>query len=425
MSDNRREILIAGGGAAGMMAALAAAGHGAAVTLIEKNEKLGKKLFITGKGRCNVTNAADMDEVFQNVVSNPRFLYSAFSCFDNQALMALLERLGVRLKVERGNRVFPVSDHSSDIIRALERELRRLGVKILLQREVNALVTETLPEDSGRRVTGVRLRDGQVLRGDGVILACGGLSYPSTGSTGDGYRLAAETGHQIRDCVPALVPLEVQETEAASLQGLTLKNVSISLLSGKKCLYQGFGEMLFTHFGVSGPLILSASSYASRMLPQERLKLIIDLKPALTEEQLHKRILREFSQARNRQLKNVISSLYPGKLLPVILSRSGVSPEKQVNEVTKEERSRLVEVTKRFSFTITGTRGYQEAIITRGGVSVRQVDPATMESKLVKSLYFAGEMLDLDALTGGYNLQIAWSTAYLAGSSAASERRKV
>lgn len=404
-----RKILVAGGGAAGMMAAVTAARNGKNVLLIEKNEKLGKKLFITGKGRCNITNARDIEELFSAVVSNPKFLYSSFYTMTNDQVIDFFEELGVKTKVERGGRVFPASDHSSDVIRALEQEMKRLGVEVRLRMEAN----EILADDG--RVTGVRLSSGKELHADAVIIATGGISYPSTGSTGDGYRFARECGHKVTDLSPALVPMEVKEWYARELMGLSLRNVEIRITDGKKKLYEEFGEMLFTHYGVTGPVILSASSIVGKKLREHPLTLHIDLKPALTEEQLDKRVLREFEANHNRQFKNAVDSLFPSKLKPVIVELSGIPDEKKVNEVTKEERLHFVRLIKDFSMTLTGLRGYNAAIITKGGVSVKEIDPGTMESKLVNGLYFAGEVLDLDAVTGGYNLQIAWSTGYLAG----------
>ena len=403
------KILVVGGGAAGMMAAVTAARNGKKVRLIEKNEKLGKKLFITGKGRCNITNAADIEDLFSAVVSNPKFLYSSFYSMTNDQVIDFFEELGVKTKVERGGRVFPESDHSSDVIRALEQEMKRLGVEIRLRAEAEKI----LAEDG--RVTGVRLSSGKELHADAVIIATGGISYPSTGSTGDGYRFARECGHKVADLSPALVPMEVKEWYARELMGLSLRNVEIRITDGKKKLYEEFGEMLFTHYGVTGPVILSASSIVGKKLKEHPLTLHIDLKPALTEEQLDKRMLREFEANHNRQFKNAVDSLFPSKLKPVIVELSGIQEDKKVNEVTKEERLHFVRLIKDFSMTLTGMRGYNEAIITKGGVYVKEIDPGTMESKLVNVLYFAGEVLDLDAVTGGYNLQIAWSTGYLAG----------
>lgn len=407
------KVIIAGGGAAGMLAAIGCAENGNEVSLYEKNEKLGKKLFITGKGRCNVTNACDMEELFENIVGNPRFLYSAFYGFNNQDMMELLSRLGVPLKTERGNRVFPQSDKSSDVIRALQRELERLGVRIFL----NTPVKEILAEEG--HVMGVLLRGGKKEKADAVIIATGGLSYPSTGSTGDGYVFARRLGHTVTELFPGLVPLEVKEDFVRELMGLALKNVSVRISDGRgKTLYSGFGEMLFTHFGVSGPLIISASSHVTKALMKESLTLSVDLKAALSHEQVNARLLREFEENRNRQLKSVIAALLPSSLVPVMISYMGLPPERKVNEISREERLHITECLKAFRMTVTGFRGYDEAIITRGGVSVKEVNPSTMESKLVKGLYFAGEVLDLDAHTGGFNLQIAWSTAHLAGQNA-------
>ena len=406
------KILVVGGGAAGMMAAVTAARRGKNVLLLEKNEKLGKKLFITGKGRCNLTNSAEVEELFNAVVSNPKFLYSSFYSFTNDQVISFFEGMGVKTKVERGGRVFPESDHSSDVIRALEQEMKRLGVRISLRTEVKEILTED------GRAKGVRLSSGRMIAADAVIVATGGISYPSTGSTGDGYRFARECGHKVTDLSPALVPMEVKEWYAKELMGLSLRNIGIRITDGKKKLYEEFGEMLFTHYGVTGPVILSASSIVGKKLKEHPLTLHIDLKPALTEEQLDKRVLRDFEANHNRQFKNAVDSLFPAKLRPVAIELSGIPEEKKVNEVTKEERLHFVRLIKDFSMTLTGLRGYHEAIITKGGVSVKEIDPGTMESKLVKGLYFAGEVLDLDAVTGGYNLQIAWSTGYLAGANA-------
>lgn len=413
------KVLIIGGGAAGMMAAVFAAKNGNKVEIFEKNEKLGKKLFITGKGRCNITNAAELEDFFPAVTSNPKFLYSAFYSFTNEQVISFFEELGVRTKVERGGRVFPVSDHSSDVIQALKKEMERLEVKINLNAEVKELRIEKRP--SGETVTGILLASGKKISGDAVIVATGGISYPSTGSTGDGYRFARKCGHKVSELSPSLVPMEVKEWYAGELMGLSLRNIEIRITDGKKKLYQEFGEMLFTHYGVTGPVILSASSIVGKKLKDKELTLHIDLKPALTEEQLDKRVLREFEANHNRQFKNAVDSLFPSKLRPVIVDLSGIPEEKKVHEITKEERLRFVRLIKDFTMTLTGLRGYNEAIITKGGVSVKEIDPGTMKSKLVKGLYFAGEVLDLDAVTGGYNLQIAWSTGYLAGINAAAD----
>ena len=405
-----KKVVIIGGGAAGMLASVIAAEQGAQVLVLEKNEKLGKKLFITGKGRCNVTNACGREELFSAVLRNPKFLYSAFTAFDNRAMMDFLEQSGVRLKVERGNRVFPASDHSSDIIRALEKRMQQAGVTVRLHTEVSELCT------FGDRVTGVKLTDGSILPADAVIVATGGLSYPSTGSTGDGYRFAKNLGLRVTDCRPSLVPLLTKEDYIPRLQGLALKNTGLVVRSGKKVLYKDFGELLFTHCGVTGPMILSASAYLDRQLDKEtELQAYLDLKPALTEEQLDARILREFDAAPNKQFKNVIGVLFPSSLTPVIIELCRIPGDRQIHDISKPERRSLVTLTKAFPFTITGIGEFKEAVITRGGVSVKEIDPSTMEAKQVSGLYFAGEVLDLDAVTGGYNLQIAWSTGYLAG----------
>ncbi len=394
-----------------MFAAITAARNGHDVCLLEKNEKLGKKLFITGKGRCNITNACDMETLSASVVSNSRFLYSSFYGFTNQDAIRFFEELGVKTKTERGERVFPESDHSSDVIRAMERELNRLHVKIRLHTEVEKILAE-----NGQFVK-VKLADGEMAAGDACIVATGGLSYQSTGSTGDGYRFARECGHSIVPCRPSLVPMEVKEEWIRRLMGLSLRNVTVSVYQGKKRLFQEFGEMLFTHYGVSGPLIISASSYVGPALKDRDLRLEIDLKPALNEEQMDLRVRRDFEENHNRQFKNALGKLFPSKLIPVMVELSGIDPEKKVNVISREERRRFVHFIKHLPMTVTGLRDFNEAIITRGGVQTKEVDPGTMESKYVRGLYFAGEVLDLDALTGGFNLQIAWSTAYAAGSS--------
>lgn len=404
-------VLVVGGGPAGMMAAIQAAKQGNAVTLLEQNEKLGKKLFITGKGRCNVTNDCDVTELFDSVVSNKKFLYSAFYSFSNQDVKDFFEEQGLRLKVERGRRVFPASDKSSDVIKALGNALKKLEVKIRLRTRVDQVLTEN------DIVCGVRLSDGECLNADKVILATGGVSYKSTGSDGSGFVMAEKLGHQVTKLRPGLVGMCTKEAWARDMQGLTLKNVAVSIgkKQGKKPLYEDFGELLFTHYGVSGPMILSASSRLGDELEKEDLYIKIDLKPALSKEQLDSRILRDFEERKNADLSNAMVHLLPKSMIPVMLHVCGLDPAKKVNEVTRGEREQLVKGMKEFPLTINGLRDIQEAIITRGGVTVKEVDPSTMESKIVKNLYLAGEMLDLDALTGGYNLQIAWSTGYLAG----------
>ena len=396
-----------------MMAAYAAAESGHAVTLLEQNEKLGKKLFITGKGRCNLTNASDMEQLFANVVSNRKFLYSAFYSYDNEQVISFFESHGMPAKTERGNRVFPVSDHSSDVIAALSAALREQHVEVFLHTKVKRLLLEKRDEE--KRVTGVELADHTKMHADAVIVATGGISYPSTGATGDGYRMAEESGHKMVSPTPALVPMEMKEPWVRDLQGLSLRNVRMSVTRGKKKLYEDFGEMLFTHFGVSGPLVLSASGCIPAKAFDQELFMTIDLKPALDVEQLDHRILREFDEMKNKQFKNSLGHLLPAKMIPVMIALSGIDPDTKVNEISREQRQNLLHLFKNMPLTITGLRDFKEAIITKGGVSVKDINPSTMESKLVQGLYFCGEVLDLDALTGGYNLQIAWSTGHLAG----------
>ncbi|GFO86732.1 MULTISPECIES: NAD(P)/FAD-dependent oxidoreductase [Anaerostipes] len=403
------KVIVVGGGAAGMMAAFWAAKEGDDVILLEQNEKLGKKLFITGKGRCNVTNACGIEELLDHVVTNKEFLYSGFYSFSNEMVIELLEKLGCPMKIERGNRVFPLSDRSSDVIRALEQGLRQNGVEIRLNTKVKNIL-----KDNGC-AAGVRLAGGDTVKADKVIVATGGMSYPSTGSTGDGYRFARENGHHITELVPALVPLQTAGDICSRLQGLSLRNIKAVLTADGKKVYDEFGEMLFTHFGVSGPVILSASSHL-KQYRGKKLELHIDWKPALSDEQLDHRILRDFQKVMNKEFKNSLDHLLPKKAIPVMIELSGIPGHKKVNEITKEERRRLLSLMKDFTLTVTGARGFKEAIITQGGIDVKEIDPGTMESKKIKGLYFAGEVLDLDAVTGGFNLQIAWSTGYLAGS---------
>lgn len=402
------KVIVVGGGAAGMMACHAAAMCGHQVTLLEKNEKLGKKIYITGKGRCNLTNASDMEVLFANVMSNRKFLYSAFYTFDNNQVIDLFEMNGMATKTERGNRVFPVSDHSSDVISTMAKVLKNDNVEVKLNTTVQSLIIKE------NKACGV-IVNGKEISADNVILCTGGLSYPSTGSTGDGYEFAKKAGHRITDCTPSLVPFNIMEEWVKDLQGLSLKNSAVTIYDEKKKLYSDFGEMLFTHFGVSGPMILSASGNIKAAEFAKPLKLVIDLKPAMTEEQLDKRILRDFDENKNKQFRNSVSKLLPSKLIPIIIDLSGIDPDKKVNEISKEERNHFVHLLKNLTMTINGLRGWNEAIITKGGINVKDVNPSTMESKLVSNLFFAGEVLDLDAMTGGYNLQIAWSTGYLAG----------
>ena len=402
------KVIVVGGGAAGMMACHAASLCGHQVTLLEKNEKLGKKIYITGKGRCNLTNASDMEVIFANVMSNKNFLYSAFYTFDNNQVIDLFETNGMATKTERGNRVFPVSDHSSDVIATMARILKNDGVDVKLNTTVDRLIIKD------NKACGVVVNKKEIYA-DNVIVCTGGLSYPSTGSTGDGYRFAETAGHTVVECTPALVPFNIMEEWVKALQGLSLKNTAITIYDKDKKLYSDFGEMLFTHFGVSGPMILSASGNIKADKFKNPLKLIIDLKPAMSEEQLDKRILRDFDENKNKQFRNSINKLLPSKLVPIIIELSGIDPDKKVNEISKEERLGFVHLLKNLTMTINGLRGWNEAIITKGGICVKNINPSTMESKLVSNLFFAGEVLDLDAMTGGYNLQIAWSTGYLAG----------
>lgn len=403
-------VIIIGGGAAGMMAAIIAARNGNKVTLIEKNEKLGKKLFITGKGRCNFTNASDSDEILASIVTNKKFMYSSFNGFSNYDTMGFFDELGLKFKIERGNRVFPESDHSYDVINALEREMKRLKVTIKLNTKVTQVCTEQGVFKSVRT-------NKDNIEADSLIIATGGCSYPSTGSTGDGYEFARSLGHTVTKLSPALVPFTSDTEWVKELQGLSLRNVSVEIFDGSKSLYSDFGEMLFTHFGVSGPTVLSASSFVAPVIRKHPLKLVIDLKPALDSEKLDERILRDFDAEKNKSFKNSLSKLLPQKMIPVIVELSRINPDKQVNSITKEERHTLVKLIKNLTLNLTGLRGFNEAIITQGGVDVKQINPKTMESKLVKNVYFAGEVMDVDAVTGGFNLQVAWSSAYAAAMS--------
>ena len=403
------KVLIVGGGAAGMLASIFAARNGHEVHVYEKNEKLGKKLYITGKGRCNLTNACDMDTLFASVRTNSRFLYSAFYGFTNQDAMAFFEDEGLKIKTERGDRVFPLSDKSADVLDTLRRSMRRAGVEVHLNTEVRDLLI------TDGQAKGLLLADQTRVDGDAVIVATGGLSYPVTGSTGDGYRFAKEAGHKVTDCIPSLTPFNIREDFVKELQGLSLKNVELRIYNGKKEVFREFGEMMFTHFGITGPLVLTASSYVGALAAKQELRAVLDLKPALSEEQLDQRILREFDANQNKSFKNVIGSLFPAKLTPVMIALGDIEPDKKVHDISREERQGFVKLTKSLPMTVTGLRDYKEAIITKGGVAVKEINPSTMESKYVKGLYFIGEVLDLDAVTGGFNLQIAWSTAYAAG----------
>ena len=404
------KTIIIGAGPAGIMAAISAANNGDDVVLLEKNENIGKKLFITGKGRCNVTNACSRDEFFENIVSNPKFLYSAFSQFNNEDLMKLIEDNGTPLKTERGNRVFPVSDHSSDIIKALNNALKNSHVDLRL----NTSVKSVLFDSQSQSVTGVKTDKGEIINADKVVIATGGISYKSTGSTGDGLRWAGESGHRISSLKPALVPLETKEKWPSELTGLSLKNVTLSLFIKDKLKYKEMGEMLFTHFGISGPLVLTSSSILA-CSDEKDVKVLIDLKPALSDDEFDARLIRELQEGNKKDLKNILGNIYPVKLGLKICELAGVDIYKKCNELTKEERKKILEYTKRLPLNIKGTRDYDEAIITHGGVSVKDINPKTMESKIINGLYFAGEVMDVDAFTGGFNLQIAFSTGYLAG----------
>lgn len=408
-----KQVIVIGGGAAGMMAAIWAARSGNQVTILEKNEKLGKKLFITGKGRCNITNGCDISDLFLSVVSNEKFMYSSFYSFSNEDVIAFFEELGVKTKKERGNRIFPLSDKSSDVIRALQRECQKCGVRV----ELNCCAKKILTTDG--YVCGVKDAKGTIWQGDSVILCTGGVSYSSTGSTGDGFEFAKEMGHHITPLRPGLVGMVTKEQFPKELQGLTLKNVGLKFeIEGKKRkLLDEVGELLFTHYGVSGPLILTASSLYGDVLQKDTLKMHIDCKPGLTLEQLDKRILRDFSESMNLDIANALIHLLPKRMISVILDICEISGHQKVNTISKAQRERLVSTIKDVVVRLDALRGMDEAIITRGGVKVSEVDPSTMESKIIPGLFFAGEVLDVDALTGGYNLQIAWSTAYLAGTS--------
>lgn len=403
-----RKIIIIGGGAAGLIASAIAAGRGEDVTVIEKNSRPARKVMITGKGRCNVTNACfDLDDLINSVVTNKRFMYSAFSSFMPYDTIALIEEMGVPTKIERGNRVFPESDKAVDIVDALVKNAKQNGVKF-----IEGTVTSFNTENNV--IKSVNLDDGTVVDGDAFAICTGGLSYQSTGSTGDGYRLAESVGHSITDIEPALISLVASNGFVPKLQGLSLRNISIKLLDGEKEIYSDFGEMLFTHYGVSGPVILSASSHMTH--PKEHnYKIVIDLKPALDEQTLDKRIQRDFAENTNKDFINSLSKLLPNKLIPVIVKLSGIEPSEKVNQITKVQRQNFVSLLKNFTVNISDFRPINEAIITSGGVDVKEINPKTMGSKIVDNLYFAGEVIDVDAYTGGFNLQVAFSTGYLCG----------
>ena len=411
-----RNTVIIGGGPAGLMAAISSAKNEDKVTIIEKMNSCGKKLLITGKGRCNITNNAQMDKFMANTPTNPKFLYGVFNNFTNKDIIELLESEGVKTKVERGERVFPVSDRAQDVLEALLHILKKENVQILTNTTAKRIIT-----DAEKNVLGVELDDGKEIKADKIILATGGKSYPVTGSTGDGYRIAKDLGHTITKIEPSLVPLTSHDEVCKKLQGLSLRNVAIRLQICDKVVYKDFGEMLFTHFGVSGPIVLSASSYLvktkniEQILKEDKVELEIDLKPALSEEKLDARILRDFEEQKNKQFKNSLDKLLPQKLIPVIIEKTNINESKKINEITKQERQKLVNELKHFKISINGTRPIEEAIVTSGGINIKEINPKTMESKLINGLYFAGEIIDVDCLTGGYNLQVAWSTEYTAG----------
>ena len=411
-----RNTVIIGGGPAGLMAAISSAKNEDKVTIIEKMNSCGKKLLITGKGRCNITNNAQMDKFMANTPTNQKFLYGVFNNFTNKDIIELLESEGVKTKVERGERVFPVSDRAQDVLEALLHILKKENVQILTNTTAKRIIT-----DAEKNVLGVELDDGKEIKADKIILATGGKSYPVTGSTGDGYRIAKDLGHTITKIEPSLVPLTSHDEVCKKLQGLSLRNVAIQLQICDKVVYKDFGEMLFTHFGVSGPIVLSASSYLvktkniEQILKEDKVELEIDLKPALSEEKLDARILRDFDEQKNKQFKNSLDKLLPQKLIPVIIEKTNINESKKINEITKQERQKLVNELKHFKISINGTRPIEEAIVTSGGINIKEINPKTMESKLINGLYFAGEIIDVDCLTGGYNLQVAWSTGYTAG----------
>ncbi|KZL91132.1 NAD(P)/FAD-dependent oxidoreductase [Clostridium magnum] len=408
-------VVIVGGGPAGMMAAITAADKFNTV-LIEKNDKLGRKMFISGKGRCNITNAKDIGEFFDFIPGNPHFLYSSLYSFTNEDTMNFFNKLGVKLKIERGDRVFPESDKSSDIISAMEKEMRKKGVNIRL----NSKVKNFIYENNTINIKAVQLDDNSIIKGDYFILCTGGMSYPQTGSSGEGYNFAEELGHNIAEIKPSLVPITVEEEWIKELQGLSLKNVELSIVNNKnKVLFKEFGEMLFTHFGISGPISLSGSRFVSK---EPNLKAVINLKPALSFEELDKRIQKDFIKYTNKDFKNSLDDLLPKKMIDVVIRLSGIDPDKKVNLITREERQNLVNLLHSFTLKIKGLRPIAEAIVTAGGINVKEIDPSTMQSKICKNLYFAGEIIDVDAYTGGFNIQIALSTGYLAGTKIGEEK---
>ncbi len=414
------KTLIIGGGPAGMLAGIKSAEEGNSVTIIEKNASFGKKLLITGKGRCNITSSLDISEFINNTPGNGKFLYSAFKNFTNKDIVNILKEEGLEVKQERGNRIFPTTDKAIDVLNALIKRIEKLKINIKLKSRVNKIIVKQ------NKAVGIIYNEKEEIYGDKIIIATGGKSYPTTGSTGDGYKIAKELGHTINQIKPSLVPLEIyQKSECKTMQGLSLRNVGVKIidLEEKKLIYEDFGEMLFTHFGVSGPVVISSSAHLVRyknikeLIKNRKILLSIDLKPALTEEKLNDRILRDFKEIKNKQVKNSLDKLLPQKIIPVILDKLIIDKNKKVNEITKEERQKIVEILKNFNLQISGFRPIEEAIITAGGISTKEINPKTMESKIVKNLYFAGEIIDVDAYTGGFNLQIAYSTGYTAGGS--------
>ena len=418
------KVVVIGGGPAGMMSAITAAQEKNEVIIIEKNKTLGRKLLITGKGRCNITSSLDMSEFIKNIPGNGKFLYSAFQTFKNTDIIEFLNKNGLKVKEERGNRIFPVTDSAQSVLDCFEREIKKDNIKVKYGTRVKRILRKEIQEENfNYKAVGVELEDGEKIYADKIILATGGKSYPLTGSNGDGYKIASELGHTITDIKPSIVPLEADVSICKYLQGLSLRNVKIMIkdIEKNKKIYEDFGEMMFTHFGVSGPIILSSSAHLvrykniDRLLKENKIVLYIDLKPALSEEALDNRILRDFEEFKNKEFKNSLDKLLPQKMIPYVIEESGILPEKRVNEVSKDERRKLVGLLKNIEITIWGFRPIEEAIVTAGGISIKEINPKNMESKIVKGLSFAGEIIDVDAYTGGFNLQIAYSTGYIAG----------
>lgn len=418
------KVVVIGGGPAGMMSAITAAQEKNEVIIIEKNKTLGRKLLITGKGRCNITSSLDMSEFIKNIPGNGKFLYSAFQTFKNTDIIEFLNKNGLKVKEERGNRIFPVTDSAQSVLDCFEREIKKDNIKVKYGTRVKRILRKEIQEENfNYKAVGVELEDGEKIYADKIILATGGKSYPLTGSNGDGYKIASELGHTITDIKPSIVPLEADVNICKYLQGLSLRNVKIMIkdIEKNKKIYEDFGEMMFTHFGVSGPIILSSSAHLvrykniDRLLKENKIVLYIDLKPALSEEALDNRILRDFEEFKNKEFKNSLDKLLPQKMIPYVIEESGILLEKRVNEVSKDERRKLVSLLKNIEITIWGFRPIEEAIVTAGGISIKEINPKNMESKIVKGLSFAGEIIDVDAYTGGFNLQIAYSTGYIAG----------